>query len=73
MPARTIATTRLPRRPRLLAALTAMLELHRTRKALGRLDPHLLRDIGLTDHEARAEAARPLRDALWDAPDHWKR
>ncbi|WP_103258012.1 DUF1127 domain-containing protein [Tabrizicola aquatica] len=69
MPVRTFAATRLPRRPRLLAALAAMLETRRTRKALGRLDPHLRRDIGLTDHEARAEASRPF----WDAPTHWKR
>ena len=29
---------------------------HRTRKALARLEPHQLRDIGLTPEEARAEA-----------------
>ena len=69
MPARTFTAIRLPRRPRPLAALAAMLEARRTRKALDRLEPHLLRDIGLVDHEAQAEAARPF----WDAPAHWKR
>jgi uncharacterized protein YjiS (DUF1127 family) len=31
-----------------------------TRYALGRLDPHLLRDIGLSDVEAQAEAEKPF-------------
>ncbi|MGR3461002.1 MAG: DUF1127 domain-containing protein [Roseovarius sp.] len=32
----------------------------RTRGQLARLDAHLLRDIGLERHTARAEAARPF-------------
>jgi uncharacterized protein YjiS (DUF1127 family) len=40
----------------------------RSRKALGRLDDHLLRDIGLTRNEAEVEAAR----TGWDAPLHWR-
>lgn len=31
-----------------------------SRRALGRLDPHLLRDIGLLAHAAEDEAARPF-------------
>ena len=41
--------------------------LRRERRALGDLDPHLLKDIGLTAHEARREARRPV----WDAPETW--
>lgn len=66
-PMTTLALRLLARRPRPLAALAAALEAHRSRKALARLDPHLLRDIGLTHDEARTEAARPL----WDPPAHW--
>lgn len=45
------------------------LSLQRQRRALARLDPRLLRDIGLTEDAARAEAAR----RFWDAPHHWFR
>ena len=48
-------------RPRLAQILARALALHRSRRGLTQLDPHMLRDIGLT------EAARPL----WDAPEHW--
>ncbi|WP_374642336.1 DUF1127 domain-containing protein [Tabrizicola sp.] len=63
----TLALRLLARRPRPLAALAAALKADRSRKALARLDPHLLRDIGLTREEALAETARPL----WDPPAHW--
>jgi uncharacterized protein YjiS (DUF1127 family) len=43
--------------------------LARQRRQLARLEPHLLRDIGLTAHEAQTEAQRPR----WDAPAHWIR
>lgn len=43
-------------------------DLSRSRRGLLRLDDHLLRDIGLTREQARAEAERPG----WDAPSHWK-
>lgn len=33
---------------------------HRTRKALTRLDAHLLRDIGLTTDQQEAEAIKPF-------------
>ena len=39
------------------------------RKRLATLDDASLRDIGLTRHEAEAEAARPI----WNAPDQWLR
>ncbi|MGO4851245.1 DUF1127 domain-containing protein [Phaeovulum sp. W22_SRMD_FR3] len=43
--------------------------LARQRRQLAELEPHLLRDIGLTADEAQTEAARPR----WDAPAHWIR
>lgn len=53
--------------PSVLARFWHWRELARERAALARLDPHLLRDIGLTDEEARREAGR----SAWDVPDHW--
>lgn len=50
------------------ARLFALVAVARSRKGLTRLDDHLLRDIGLTREDARAEARRPV----WDAPLHWK-
>lgn len=41
----------------------------RSRRALARLDAHLLRDIGVSDFHAAQEAKR----ALWDAPTPWRR
>lgn len=66
-PMTTCTLRRLALRPRPLAALAAALAAHRSRNALARLDPHLLRDIGLTREEALAETARPL----WKLPAHW--
>ena len=45
----------------------ARLRLARQRRQLGQLSPHLLKDIGLTDDAARAEARRPI----WDVPVNW--
>lgn len=57
---------RLRRRFRLpIAHLAAV---WRSRSALARLEPHLLRDIGLRDFEAAREAARPI----WDVPAPWR-
>jgi uncharacterized protein YjiS (DUF1127 family) len=53
---------------RVWSLLRRALSLHRSRKDLAELDPHMLRDIGLTRAEATREAARPV----WDAPDHWQ-
>lgn len=41
--------------------------LHRQRATLAQLDAERLRDLGLTETEAHAEACRPV----WDAPAHW--
>ena len=41
----------------------------RQRDALRNLDPHLRRDIGLTDGEIETE----LRRSAWDVPDNWRR
>jgi uncharacterized protein YjiS (DUF1127 family) len=46
-----------------------MLAVAQSRRALRRLDDHLLRDIGLTRHEAESEATR----VPWDPPLHWRR
>ncbi|MCB6178159.1 DUF1127 domain-containing protein [Rhodobacter sp. Har01] len=51
-----------------LRHLSDRLALRRERLRLGRLDPHLLRDIGLSAEAAAAEAGRPI----WDVPDHWR-
>lgn len=63
----------LPLRPTLAIPLgrllAALVSLRRERQALGNLDAHLLRDIGITQDEARREARRPV----WDAPGHWLR
>jgi len=45
-----------------------MLRLWRSRRALSRLDPHLLRDVGLGEAAAAREAARPI----WDVPASWR-
>ena len=49
---------------RRLPSLAALISLHRSRRALARLDAAALRDIGLTRAEALAEARRPI----WDVP-----
>ena len=56
------------RRP-LGARITRMLQIARQRRDLSKLEPHLLKDIGVTQDDARIEAARPP----WDAPDFWTR
>lgn len=59
---------RVLRLPDLPAALARAARLRRSRAALRRLAPHLLRDIGLSEAEAEAEARRPV----WDAAPHWR-
>jgi uncharacterized protein YjiS (DUF1127 family) len=53
---------------RFLRHILQMRDVTQSRQALGRLDERLLRDIGLTRHEAEIEAAR----APWDPPVHWR-
>lgn len=57
-----------PRRS-LWQRLAHLMALRRSRARLAALDPHLLRDIGLSGAKAEAEARRPL----WDVPPHWLR
>lgn len=57
-----------PARPVLFRRILAALALRRSRAKLGELPDHLLRDIGCTRAQAKAEAARPV----WDVPDHWR-
>jgi uncharacterized protein YjiS (DUF1127 family) len=45
---------------RTLTAFSAALLRRRNRQRLGRLDAHLLRDIGLDAQEAREECAKPF-------------
>jgi uncharacterized protein YjiS (DUF1127 family) len=53
---------------RFLRVINRLILVARSRRALLRLDDHILRDIGLTRHEAEIEANR----APWDAPLHWR-
>ncbi len=43
---------------RFVRLFTVWSERHRARRALARLDEHMLRDIGLSQNEARREVAR---------------
>lgn len=53
---------------RFLGKARQMGNVRQSRRALLRLDEHLLHDIGLTRHEAETEAFRPP----WDVPPHWR-
>lgn len=44
----------------------------RMRRALRRLDDHLLQDIGLSRAEAEALADSLTTIPVWDAPAHWQ-
>lgn len=54
---------------RLVVLLVKWGERRRTRRALGKLDDHLVKDIGLTRWMADRESTRPF----WEGPDHWRR
>ena len=54
---------------RLLRRLLALDGTVRSKARLARLDRHMLRDIGLTEEEAKSLSQRPE----WDAPAHWHR
>lgn len=41
--------------------------LARQRRTLGQLEPHLLKDIGITPAQAFAETSKNA----WDVPKHW--
>lgn len=55
-------------RPGLWRRIARAMAVARERRALSRLDEHLLRDVGLTRDAARREANR---DA-WDVPERWR-
>lgn len=55
-------------RPGLVARLRTAFAVRRQRSHLARLDTHELRDIGLTEEAAAAEAHRPF----WDVPERWR-
>ena len=54
---------------RLFRRLATAVALGRQRARLSDLDPHILRDIGLSADEAEAEARR----SVWDVPPNWRR
>ena len=54
-------------RKTLVSRVFLFLSLWRERNQLKNLNAHLLKDIGVTEAEARAEANRPF----WDAPHRW--
>ncbi len=58
-----------PARRGWLLAVADMLAVARQRRHLSRLDTHQLRDIGLSEHQARTEAEKPI----WDTPSYWQR
>ncbi|MEO0702613.1 MAG: DUF1127 domain-containing protein [Pseudomonadota bacterium] len=57
------------RRASLLTRMVDAEAMSRQRRALSQLDPHLRRDIGLSDGEIETE----LRRTLWDVPANWRR
>lgn len=62
------ALPRLHRKPSIWRRFLNLTALSRQRQTLAQLDDSLLRDVGLTPDQARAEAARPI----WDVPQHWR-
>lgn len=52
----------------LLAALLGYDSVFRQRRALGRLDPHIRRDIGLSEVDIGRESSR----SVWDIPEWWR-
>ena len=64
----TALTLPLSNRRTVRLSLRSALALLRSRRALARLDPDQLEDVGLTAAQAQAEAQKPV----WDAPASWK-
>ncbi len=46
--------------PNVLRAVSNWMVRYRSRRTLAKLDPHLLRDIGLTEHQAAQELEKPF-------------
>ena len=53
----------------LVSRIFLFLSIWRERNALADLYEHLLKDIGITEAQAKVAAARPV----WDAPARWMR
>ena len=51
----------------LVSRLFLILSIWHERKALDKLDAHLLNDIGISKVQARSEVVRKV----WDAPERW--
>ncbi|WP_425052052.1 DUF1127 domain-containing protein [Psychromarinibacter sp. S121] len=51
----------------LLRTVLDLAALRRQRLELGRMDAHMLEDIGVSREQAASEASRPV----WDAPGYW--
>lgn len=58
-----------PKKLGFLRLASAAFSIWRQRRALARLDPSALKDIGVTQREALLEADKPI----WDVPQHWLR
>lgn len=56
-----------PQRPSIWARVTNMIAINSQRRALLKLDDHMLHDIGVS----RAEAAKEGSQASWNVPSHW--
>ena len=54
-------------RKTLVSRVFLFLSIWRERNDLANLNAHLLKDIGVSEAEAKAEASRPV----WDAPARW--
>lgn len=52
----------------IFAKIVSLAALYRQRQALARLDEAALCDIGVSEEEAKTEAARPV----WDVPAGWR-
>lgn len=55
-------------RPPVWGRIVAMHAVWRSRRALAALQPHHLRDVGLSSEQVAQEIARPV----WDVPSHWR-
>jgi len=58
-----------PKPRSILAAIGHMIAVAHQRRQLLALEDHLLDDIGVSRQEAQAES----REAIWNAPDHWRK
>ena len=57
-----------PKAPSIFVRLATFTALARQRRALAKLDAHLLYDIGVTPKQAADESTKPV----WNVPQHWQ-